>query len=213
MKDSFNALLIKGEKVRETGDPKRAIDIFRKAFKNTKGDKQKAQALRQEALSFEHLGKLSISLKKYDKALIYAEKSKDKSEIARILRHKSSCVRKMGNFDKAIELSKEARKMMLEVIPLPTDTCWITHGIVQAMIEKKTNRAVIWKWCLIELKDLLYMLPREKNQIRKRVWLTGWMMDTSDTLGVFGKPLRRKALQISKINKLKLREKQMSKKG
>lgn len=210
-KNSYDALIIKGEKTRETGHPKQALKVFDHAIEVSKDDVEKSDAMRHKGLCFEHLDDLYKALGIYDEAFELAKKAQDKSAMARVLRHKSSCFRKQQKFEKAITLSEEGRGLMLEVDPTPTDLCWVTHGVVQALIEGKKSKKQVLKWGWFEFKDLLYMLPREKNIIRRRVWFTGWLMDMYRAFGVIAFPLRVIAYLISWKSNLGLRKSQIKK--
>jgi hypothetical protein len=205
---SFDELILEGERVRETGNPKAAIAFFDRA--TIFGEPwQKSTAYCQRALCYEHLGQLDTAATDYVVALNFAEFVKDTADIARAERHLSSVALKKGEFNKAINLAISAYSRISSLVKPPTDMIWVAHGVVKALIEAKRPRKEIYKWVTRELKSLLDMWPREKNQIRKWVWTTGWMMDAAYVYAPFGWVLLPIAYLITRVSNLKLRQRQM----
>lgn len=211
----FEELILQGEKTRETkglGGPEAAIPIFREALQHSDSTLQDSEARRHLGLCYEHLGRFDEAVARYNEAYNLAQESSSKqaySAMARTKRHISSCYRKQNQPDLAFQAALEARDLMVKVYPLPTDYIWAVHGIVDALIDAGDQPDKERKWLKEEFNALRYMLPREKNAIRRRVWLTGFLMDTHKVYGFWGWWAKMLAQIIALFSGLALRTKQL----
>jgi tetratricopeptide (TPR) repeat protein len=207
---TFSELLDRGEEVREKGNPADAIKILGYAMLKASTNREKSTVLRHIGLCHEHLRELKEALVYYHKALNLAKANEDKENIARALRHLLSVKVTEGKYNEALALGYEARDLYAQLDVMPTDAVWITHGLVKAMIKSRANnRQQIQFYVLEETKELFYMLPREKKSLRKKVWLTGWMMDVYRVSPLMGIVLFPIALLIVTLSGLRLRRDQL----
>ena len=209
VEETYNDLVLRGERVRETGDPLGAIPIFQQAVEKAKRPSQVSNAKRHMGLCYEHCGELPAAEILYNEALKIAQEAGDLGDMARTKRHLLSVELKRGRFEKALQLGKEARSHMLYLSTPPTDLVWVTHGIVKALIDGKLPKKEVREWARHEWNDLKCMWPIEKNPIRKRVWTTGWLMDASYAWAPWSWPLLPVAFLIAFFSGLKLRMNQM----
>ncbi len=208
----FNELIEKGEKVREIiGDSKAAISEFVLAYNFATSNEQRSTALRQIGLCEEHLGNMDRALKYYHDALEEGQSAepRDEASMARALRHISSVKRKQGLYDEAIEKAILAWSHMNSVRPPPTDIVWVTHGVVQVLVEAGKGRDEIKRWLKRESSHILYMLRNEANDIRRWVWFSGWLMDLHKVYGAIAWPAKALAYRISKKAELTIRQEQI----
>lgn len=212
----FQELILEGERIRETqglGGPEAAIPIFREALQDSDSTLQDSEAIRHLALCFEHLGQLDEAIGRYNQSYILARESTTEkgyySAMARAKRHISSCLRKQGKFDDAFRAGLEAHDLMVKEHPVPTDIVWVVHGIVDAVIDAGNRSRQAKLWLREEYKAVRYMMPREDNPLRRRVWLTGFLIDVHKIYGFWGWPAKALAQIIAYFGKLGLRSKQL----
>jgi tetratricopeptide (TPR) repeat protein len=206
-------LVDKGERMRETGDPEGAIPIFERARNIATQDVLLSEITRHIGLCYEHLDDYEEAIAHYALALEFANGADDDASRARCIRHISSAELKLGNCVRAVELAKEAYGFASRAWSM-NDRVWVAHGVVKAMIE--TRRAGlpisisdIRDWERTEWNDLKEMWKEEENPIRRKVWLTGWMLDAAYAYGPWSWALVPVAFVISKAGGLKLRQRQI----
>jgi tetratricopeptide (TPR) repeat protein len=209
MDESYKDLVKRGEMVREKGDPKGAIPIFQQAIELTEIPSEKSNATRHLGLCYEHLGSLEEAEKYYVQAIELSRSGDDEAGTARANRHLASVELKRRNYQKALVLARLAHSQMYNMVVIPSDLVWVTHGIVKVLIEGKYPKEDVRKWARIEWQDLKRMLPIEKNPIARRVWTTGWMMDASYAWAPWTWPLLPLAFAIATFSGLGLRMRQM----
>lgn len=206
---TYKELILEGEKIREKGDPLGAIPIFTLAHAKANKPSQISNALRHIGLCYEHLNELDKAEANYSDSLKIASMTENIGDIARTKRHLLSVELKKGNYEKAYRLGTEARKQMKIFSFPPSDLVWITHGVVKVLIERKAPKKEVREWVRIEREDLKWALSLEKNPIRRRVWLTGWLMDAAYAWAPWSWPLIAVAFAISLFSGLGLRLKQI----
>lgn len=202
---NYKDLILEGERIRETVDPKKAIPVFQRALEAASKPSQVSNGKRHLGLCYEHLGDLDNAEILYKEAMQSASGSNDIGDIARAKRHILSIEVKRGNIVKAVSLGTEARCLMLSLENVPTDLVWITHGIAKALVISCAPKTEVRYWTKLEWKDLKQCWSQETNTIKKRVWLTGFLLDAAYAWAPLSLPLFGLAFVISLFSGLKIR--------
>lgn len=182
--DGFESLVLHAEKVREHGDPQRALEIFASTLSWGLPPAEVSIVFCHMGQCKEHLGHVILAEENYAKALEKARDSKNGFIIARALRHLVSIRMRQGRYGDALDLGKEAWRIYQDYSaqinqPIPANSVWIVHGIVKTLIDGKYSPEAIRHWTKLEFHYLAYALQHEPESFRKAVWLTGWLADAA----------------------------------
>jgi len=209
----IQALIRAGVEMRESGDPKSALELFTRAIKESSNVAERACIMAEMALCYQHLGKLDMATTLYYAAMEDLMLNCDVTGVARIRRQLSSIQLSLGNIDEAFELALRARNAIVLSNLKPNDLCHMTHGIIKVLYAKRRKDGVIawfkhssliFKLLVIESAEVKEMMRKEKS-IAKNVWYTGYLADIARFFPIITFPAGLLGLFVAKNNHLGLR--------
>ncbi|RJR27201.1 tetratricopeptide repeat protein [candidate division WWE3 bacterium] len=162
---------------RETGDPKKALEMFLEIDKSQLDPNQVFDYLGELGLTYWHLKDYPKARTTFEEALAYAEKTNNKSYSAVALRHLARPEFNSESPDNAVSLARQARDLAFEAGR--QDLAWFDHGVVTTLIFNKASFDEIKKWFDIEAEDLYNTSRNTKDDIAKWVWTCGLLIDRS----------------------------------
>jgi len=172
--DEMKLLIQKARNERETGSPKKALEMFLEIDQNMLSQTQIYDFLGELALTYFHLNDYKNAKSIFQQALSKSEQESNLSYQALFLRHLSKKefendkLKLIENSIKARELADKSNRK---------DLVWFDQAVISSLLLANSPKEELLKWFHIESNDLLEASRTNKDDLALWVWVTGMLIE------------------------------------